>query len=35
MFLNKTPRHCGLLNIVNLSGATEIHVDSHIRLGGD
>lgn len=35
MFLNKTPRHCGLLNVVNLSRETEIHGDSHIRLGVD
>lgn len=33
MSLNKTSRHCGLRNVVNLSWETEIHVDGHIRLG--
>ena len=33
MSLNKTSRHCGLCNVVNLSRETEIHVNGHIRLG--
>lgn len=30
MFPNKTPRHCGLSNVVKFSRATEIHVEMAI-----
>jgi hypothetical protein len=33
MFFNKTPRHGGLLNVVNLSEASQKHGDDQIRSG--